>query len=99
MRWDGQTSGGWPPGRWPTSCSSPAILPATSRPHATSERSSRAARSSTMDESRLSIDELRAHWHLDLVLAFVRGKLRSPLSDDPHEVLHCARDHGLDLIP
>ena len=47
----------------------------------------------------LTIEELRAHWHLDLVLAYIRGSLSERGADDPHRLLRAAREHGLELDP
>jgi hypothetical protein len=52
-----------------------------------------------MDESGLSVDELRQHWHLELVLAYVRGTLPNLTEGDPHQLLSAGRGSGLDLDP
>jgi hypothetical protein len=52
-----------------------------------------------MDERWLSVEELRAHWHLDLVLAYVRGASPGLTEDDPGRLLSAARERGLDLDP
>jgi 2-polyprenyl-3-methyl-5-hydroxy-6-metoxy-1,4-benzoquinol methylase len=52
-----------------------------------------------MREPHLSIEELRAHWHLDLVLAYVRGRLPGLAEDDPERLLLAAREHSLNLDP
>ena len=52
-----------------------------------------------MDEPSFSVDELRAHWHLDLVLAYARGALPDLTEDDPGRLLSAARERGLDLDP
>ena len=49
-----------------------------------------------MYDERLSDEELLAHWHLDLVLAYVRGAIHGLAEDDPRRLLSAAREHGLD---
>ena len=52
-----------------------------------------------MHEIRLGSDELRAHWHLDVALAYVRGSLPDLAEDDPQRLLTLPRERGLDLDP
>lgn len=52
-----------------------------------------------MSVSQLSVDELRERWHLELVLAYVRGALPDLIEGDPHQLLSAGREHGLDLDP
>lgn len=71
---------------------------ATSTTPTITARAVRAHRGGSLD-TKLSELELRQHWHLDLVLAFVRGSLATLDASEPAAILDAGRQHGLNLDP